>query len=180
VQQKISITVKELQVVKNKLIKSNETMHNYVENSFCLPYYELLYKEWLGDSENMIDEPLFQVLVDTLRINVDKKIIEKRRVEKGKIIDTFHSLSDVGIFLYIDHFKDPTDQNDMVKVAIRYKKISIKEIEPLFFKLYEKSSPRCNFEIDYWNQSVYNIIFNSEFYLSRVDSFRGYKIYNHQ
>ena len=140
--------------MKVKLVKDNSTLYDYVENSFCLPYYELIYEEWKEDTAEMIDEHLFYSLVNRLEITVDTSIIEKRRTEVDKIIDTFHSISDVGTYLYIDHFRDPTDQNDMIKVAIRYKKEKINEIQPLFFGLYTKSSPRCNFEIDYWNQYV--------------------------
>ncbi|MEO0684022.1 MAG: hypothetical protein AAFY76_02980 [Cyanobacteria bacterium J06649_11] len=138
----------------------------YCEYSTCLPVYELFYVRWEDKKELMVkDDRLFKI-GRILNVDISQEIIEQHHSGKIKMIDVFHSKDDE-VFIYIDHFKEETDQNDMVYLAVRVLREDEEKVYPIFKDIYMKNNPRCNMQIDYWNQSNYSRVFKSDFYLKK-------------
>lgn len=129
---------------------------------------------WEGyHNEMQVDKRIYQI-AELMTVNLDMEVIIKhQKGDDDRYIDVFHSRSNHEEFIYFDHFKDPTDQNDMVYLAIRVLRSREPKVFPIFKELYLKNSPRCNLELDYWNQSNYRRVFNSAFYIKKQEVYQN-------
>ena len=154
-------------------------MYDYCEFSTCLPFEELFYEKWEDNLSDMVVDNTIYDLTKLLNIFIDRKILENGHQGRDKRIDVFHAKGNQEVFAYFDHFKEPTDQNDMIYFAVRLPRANESKVFELFYRLYTKSSPRCNFQIDCWNQSNYHRVFKSEFCIKTQPEFADKQLFRH-
>lgn len=162
-----------------KLGVNQSSKKYFVEHSMCIPIYDVFYKEWVHPASMMEKDDTISTIAKILKVNINEEIVTIHRNSNEQTIDVFHSDSDLDTFISFDHFNDPTDQNDMIGITVRFKLLEQDIILPLLLKLYMKNAPRCNYEIDYWNQSTYSMVFNRDFYIERVEKYKHYQVYYH-
>ncbi len=111
-----------------------------------------------------------------LDIKWNKEKIEKDYWDETNEVQVYHSSDDREIFVYFDMIRDPYDQCDMISLGIRCHRDSDNIVRDKLLELYLKSSPRSNFQIDYFNQSLYMTVFNSDFYFYKREENKNRKL----
>jgi hypothetical protein len=143
-------------------------MSNYIEFSFHLPFYDLIYNNWssLEELDNHEIVAITQWLGIALDIDALTKEYEKVKNGKGDIFVFFHP-TDKETFLYFDLFNEETDQCGMIQLGVRClrseRETALRVIEPLFYK----SSPRSSLSMDWSNLMLQRSIEDSDFYLKK-------------
>ena len=161
-----------------KLEINHKTFYNYVEFSFCLPINDLFYEKWDEDKPKPDGKEITRVS-NTLGATFDKGQIEKDYWNQTNSVEVYHSKGNKEVFIMFDLIRDPYDQCDMISIGIRCDRRDDNEVRDILLALYKKGNPRSNFEIDYFNRSLYRQIFNSDFYFYKKEENRGRKINHH-
>jgi hypothetical protein len=150
-------------VLNPNLTFDPNTLLDFVEFSFSLPADDLFYLKWednLTKSGKEIKE-----ICEVLKIDIDLEFAENSYWEKeNNDVYVFHSRANTNTFLLFDFLKDHYDQCSMILIAVRVHKDLDVVIRDLLFNLYKKSSPRTNFQIDYFNHMFFRQVFNSSFF----------------
>jgi hypothetical protein len=141
-------------------------MDHYVEYSFHLPFYDLIYNNW--SSLEALDNHEIVAIAQWLGVAFDldalTKEYEKVSIGKGDIFVFLHQ-KDKEKFLYFDFFNEATDQCGMIQFGLRClrseRETALRLIEPLFYK----TSPRSALSMDWSNQILSRSIENPDFYL---------------
>ncbi|MFN5416203.1 MAG: hypothetical protein ACK5B9_04040 [Flavobacteriia bacterium] len=157
---------------------NQQTIYEYVEFSFCLPINDLFYEKWDDDFLKADGKEIFFVS-NTLGIILDKEKIENNYWEETNNVEVFHSSQDIETFIYFDLIRDSYDQCDMVFLGVRCNKKFDNLVRGKLLELYSKRNPRSNFQIDYFNQTLYRNTFNSDFYFYKLDKNKNRSIFNH-
>ena len=161
-----------------KLEINHKTIYNYVEFSFCLPINDLFYEKWNEDRPKPDGKEIASI-ANILKVTFDKGQIEKDYWDQTNNVEVFHSKDDKEVFIMFDLIRDPYDQCDMIYMGIRCSRTDDNEIRDILLSLYKKRDPRSNFEIDYFNQSLYRQIFNADFYFYKKERNKNRKINHH-
>lgn len=139
------------------------TVLDFVEFSFCLPVFDLFYLKWEDNLTKSGKE--LKEICQILKIEIDVEFIESEYwKEDNNNVFIFHSKTSVNNFILLDLLKDDYDQCNMITIAVRVHKDFDIIIRDLLLTLYKKSSPRSNFQIDYFNNHYYRQVFHSSFY----------------
>ena len=154
---------------------------NYIEYSFLLPINSLFYKKW--DVENVDelenDDEVISELTDILKISFNKEIVENNYWNEKNTVEVFHGNNPEN-FIYFDLIIDPYDQCNMIFFGVRLERIYENRIFELMLKLYfETNGPCSNLEIDFFNQTLYHIVFSEEFYFYKQEKYNGRKLIHH-
>lgn len=161
-----------------KLEINHTIIYNYVEFSFCLPIGDLFYEKWDEDSLKT-DGKEIRSISTILNATFDKEEIETNYWDKTNNVEVYHSRDDKEVFIMFDLIRDLYDQCDMIYIGVRCNRRDDNIIRDVLLSLYKKSSPRSNFGIDYFNQSLYRRIFNSDFYFYKEERNKNRSIIHH-
>lgn len=153
-------------------------MKNYVEFSFCLPINDLFYEKW-DDIQPKPDGREIKQINSILNTNIDIAYIEQNYWDETNNVEVYHSVDDREVFIYFDLIRDIYDQCDMIYLGIRCNIEKEIEIRDILLSLYKKRNPRSNFNIDYFNQSFYHKVFNSDFYFYKTEINKDRKMLHH-
>ena len=154
----------------------NNTVNDFIEMSMCLPFYDLLYGFFENYQKRIDKEKYIWILSSKYGFNINEENIITNARSDDQVLEIYHSSKNRGSFFCFDHFKEPTDQNDMIKVVVRVLISDFDYVFRIFKTIYMKSGPRCNLQVDHWNQSYYRKIFNSQFYMKKQKQFETYDI----
>lgn len=154
---------------------NHKTKYKYVEFSFCLPINDLFY-EICDTIDLKPDGKEIDFITKLLDIKWNKEKVEKDYWDDTNEVQVYHSSVDREIFVYFDMIRDPHDQCDMIFIGIRCHRDSDSIVRDKLLELYLKSSPRSNFQIDYFNQSLYMTVFNSDFYFYKREENKNWKL----
>lgn len=149
-----------------------QTIQNYLEFSFALPFGDLFFENWNYD-EWKKDGKEINTVSEYLKIPIDFKYLFNKFENESIDIDVFHNPNNLEEFISVEFVDDPTDQCGMVVLGVRCLKNKEKKIIEILFELYKKRQPRSNFNIDYFNQSNYKRTFNSDFYFYECQKPKG-------
>ncbi len=139
--------------MKNYLLKPS-----FIEFSFKMPFYEIYFSEdWiLPNLERNPDE--LNELCESLNIKIDTdllyEIYDNLPIEKPNI-QIFYAEESKEEFIYLDLFKEKTDQMSVILFGVRLQSKKAKKIKKTMMKLYVKSRVRSNFEEDYFNSMLF-------------------------
>jgi DNA adenine methylase len=161
-----------------KLEINYTTIDNYVEFSFCLPINDLFYEKWDEDKPKPDGKEITSIS-KTLRATFDQGEIEKDYWGQTNNVEVYHSKDDKEVFIMFYLIRDPYDQCDMIYIGVRCNRRDDIEIRDVLLSLYKKGNARSNFEIDYFNQSLYRQIFNSDFYFYKKEQNINRRINHH-
>ena len=161
-----------------KLEINHKTIYNYVEFSFCLPINDLFYEKW-DEAKPRPDGKEIADVSQILGVTFDKGQIERDYWAETNNVEVYHSNVDKEVFIIFDLIRDPYDQGDMIVIGIRCNRENDEEIRDRLLSLYKKRDPRSNFTIDYFNQSLYRKVFNSDFYFYKNEKNKNRKINHH-
>jgi hypothetical protein len=157
---------------------NHQTIYNYVEFSFSLPINDLFYEKW---DENVLklDGHEINGIADVLNVPINNTQIEKDYWNHTDNVEVYHSNNDREAFIMFDLIQDQYDQCNMIHLGVRCHRSNDEKIRDSLLKLYKKRDPRSNFEIDYFNQSIYRKIFGSEFYFYKQEENKNRRINHH-
>jgi hypothetical protein len=161
-----------------KLAINHEMKKNYVEFSFHLPIADLFYERWDEDPLKR-DGKEINSIGDLLHIKIDKAKIEKKFRSQENSVEVFHGTLNIETFIYFDLERDPQDQCMMVHLGVRCSRELDEKVRDKLLELYKKLTPRSNFEIDYFNQSLYAQVFDSDFHFYGLEKNKGRKLNHH-
>jgi hypothetical protein len=144
-------------------------MNDFIEFSFHLPFYDLFNRHWFSADEEMVaDDTDFVNLANFFNVKLDKNLLtdnyEKTGINKGDIFVLMHP-NDRFQFIYLDFFKDLTDQAAMVKLAVRCRSEHEMKVYKFMRALMHKGSPRSALAIDWYNNQLGNYVENPTFHL---------------
>ena len=78
------------------------------------------------------------------------------------------------LLIKIYPIRDQYDQCDMVFLGVRLNRIYEKRIFELMLALYFKTKGPCsNFQIDFFNQSLYRIVFDEDYYFYKQEKYKN-------
>jgi hypothetical protein len=163
---------------KMKLAINQETKRDYVEFSFHLPIADLFYEKWDEDPLKPDGKEL-NFICDLLRIKIEKEKIEEKFWGHENSVEVFHGAKNPETFIYFDLARDPQDQCMMIHLGVRCNRELDEKVRDKLLELYKKLTPRSNFEIDYFNQSLYAQAFNSDFHFYGLEKNTGRKLNHH-
>lgn len=141
----------------NKSHSSKMKKPEFVELSFALPFYEIYFSDYWNDNSSPTIPLELLELCDCTNVELNTQFLydEYVKLQDGqRDIFIFYSKSSKDIFLYIDLFKEDTDQVGMIIIEVRVKTIDKERIKRILEKLYFKSSIRSNFSEDYFIQKL--------------------------
>jgi hypothetical protein len=143
-------------------------MNNYIEFSFHLPFYDLIYDSW--SDLNVLDNHEIIAIAEWMDVAFDIEILTKeyeKTVPNHGDIFIFYNTIDKEKFLYFDLFNEKTDQCGMIQFGLRClhseRETALQLLDPLFYK----NSPRSALSMDWSNQMMFRSIENSDFYLKK-------------
>jgi hypothetical protein len=144
-------------------------MNQFIEFSFCLPFYDLFNRHWFSGTEKMVDDDVdFKALADYFHIKLDKDLLtknfEKTTKDKGDIFVLMNP-DDRFQFIYLDFFNDPTDQAAMIQLAVRCRNEHEMKVYKLLQPLMHKGAPRSALAIDWYNNQLGSYISDPTFHL---------------
>jgi hypothetical protein len=160
-----------------KLVINHETKRDYVEFSFHLPIADLFYDRWDEDPLKP-DGKEINSICDLLHVKIEKEKIEKKFYDQENSAEVYHGISNSEVFIYFDLSRDPLDQCMMIHLGVRCTCELDEKVRDKLLELYKKLTPRSNFEIDYFNQSLYAKVFDSSFHFYGLEKNKGRKL-NH-
>jgi hypothetical protein len=161
-----------------KLAINHETKIDYVEFSFHLPILDLFYERWDEDPLKP-DRKEIDSICDLLQIKIEKEKIEKKFYDQENSVEVFHGISNSETFIYFGLARDPQDQCMMIHLGVRCNRELDEKVRDKLLELYKKLTPRSNFEIDYFNQSLYAQVFDSDFHFYGLEKNRERKLNHH-
>mgnify|MGYP003605366693 CR=1 FL=1 len=168
-----------------KILKKNKNMNidyikslNYVEYSFSLPINSVFYEKW--DEDNLvINDKIINEIASILQVKLNKVIIENSFWNETNNVEVFHG-NDSENFIFFDLIRDEFDQCDMCFLGVRLNKKFEKIIFDLMLSLYYKTKGPCsNLEIDFYNQSLFRMVFNEDFYFYKNEKNKMRKLNHH-
>lgn len=161
-----------------KLEINHPTIYNYVEFSFSLPINDLFYEKW---DANVLKPDGHEIngIADVLAVPINKPQVEKDYWNNTDNVEVYHSDNDREVFIMFDLIRDPYDQCNMIHLGVRCLRNNDEEIRDRLLHLYKKRNPRSNFQIDYFNQSIYRKIFGSDFYFYKLEENKNRRINHH-
>lgn len=129
----------------------------YIEYSFRLPFYELYYPSMDFLDADPQDTSQIEKVLAALGININLNWLFEyynNLPTSQNSVFVAYSKTNPEQFLFLDLFKDPTDQMSVITFGIRLAYGSKTTLKKLLAPIYLKSTTRSNFEEDYFNHKL--------------------------
>ena len=144
-------------------------MNNFVEFTLHLPFYDLFNRHWFDAGLEMVDDDVdFMALAHFFGAKTDKAqltaFFENAPIGGGDIFVLMQP-DDRFQFIYLDFFKEKTDQAAMVQLSVRCREEHEMRVFELLRPLVMKGSPRSALSIDWHNGQLRRSLDDPGFFL---------------